>query len=156
MWRGGCSAVIKSSQGCVGSMWEATTALILGLWERKLFFITSVLCMEIKFSCTLCAPEKTKNKERSLKRDHPCISAALQWLSVFLKVREEVHVYMFVRYRQIVSAVCAPLTILTHHLKAISHIRFIQNGQKSEIVRSLCKQRCFILKTNTVTLWMSL
>lgn len=58
-----------------------------------------------------------------------------------------VNLCVFVRYGPIVSAICAPfyknqLTVW----KPISHIQFIQNDRKSEIVRNLCKQRWLLVK----------
>lgn len=47
------------------------------------------------------------------------------------------------------------LSKTSHYLKAISHIHFIQNSQKSMVVRNLSKQRCIVTNTNSLTLWMS-
>lgn len=54
MSTGGCVAVIKSSQTCVG-MWEATVPQSDSGVVRQ-----SVLGIQIKFSCTLRAPGEKK------------------------------------------------------------------------------------------------
>ncbi len=120
---GRCSAVIKSSQGCVGACGRLPRPWFSGCERESVFSL---------YVCSMYGNQILLQTKSGLKPGHPCISATLQWLSVFLKLRLDVHVYMFVSYRLFPQCVL-PLQKLAQHLKAVSHNRLIGNGQKWEI-----------------------
>lgn len=123
---GGCVAVITSSQGCVGGMWEATSALILGLWE-SLFYV-----WKSNSPALSVLQDKTAKKKKAWSK---ATHAVLQLYS------ESVYICVCALRTDCFCNLCPLLQKSAHRLKAISHIQFIQNDHKSEIVRNLCKQR---------------